>query len=413
MSPGARRAPRPARPRRGPAGDVGSTGPAGAAPPASVSASAGRVASLATIRSRCRSTSARRPASSVSSTAPVYGPRAGRPPATLRACSPTAAGSARTCRSAAGMVKAADRAAEIGADDDPGVHATTRQRGAAGRPPRGAAARSASGSTARTSRRSRSTPRTSSTSPGPTPTFHEQSIAVLANELRVAQGVRRGVRQRPHRVAPGRWRRGRASRGSADGHRARALSRGRGRREAPAMPRRRDRRSRTAPAAGSAWATTIEELAGIDSRRLSRGVPPTGSAFCLDTAHLWGAGYDIDTPAGVDGCSPRSTRAIGLDRLAMVHLNDSRSEPGSRADRHEHVGAGRIGETGSRRLLSHPRLAHVAVHPRDARHGRGLRRDQCHPRRGPRRRPSHSTRCPAAALHAAQRRAAAARRRTT
>ena len=50
---------------------------------------------------------------------------------------------------------------------------------------------------------------------------------------------------------------------------------------------------------------------------------------------------------------------IGLQRLVMVHLNDSRSELGSRTDRHEHLGAGRIGPAGLARVLCHPRLAHV------------------------------------------------------
>jgi hypothetical protein len=51
---------------------------------------------------------------------------------------------------------------------------------------------------------------------------------------------------------------------------------------------------------------------------------------------------------------------IGLERLVLVHLNDSRSERGSRADRHEHVGAGRIGSAGLARMLTHPSTAHVA-----------------------------------------------------
>ena len=50
---------------------------------------------------------------------------------------------------------------------------------------------------------------------------------------------------------------------------------------------------------------------------------------------------------------------VGLDRLHMVHLNDSRSELGSRADRHEHVGAGRIGGEGLARMATHPALGHV------------------------------------------------------
>jgi hypothetical protein len=54
--------------------------------------------------------------------------------------------------------------------------------------------------------------------------------------------------------------------------------------------------------------------------------------------------------------------SVGLNRLRMVHLNDSRSELGSRADRHEHIGAGRIGGAGLRRILVHPRLAHVTYY---------------------------------------------------
>ncbi|MGZ8513604.1 MAG: TIM barrel protein, partial [Candidatus Limnocylindrales bacterium] len=53
---------------------------------------------------------------------------------------------------------------------------------------------------------------------------------------------------------------------------------------------------------------------------------------------------------------------IGLDRLVMVHLNDSKSERGSRMDRHEHVGAGQIGPAGLGHLLRHPRLRHVAYY---------------------------------------------------
>ena len=74
--------------------------------------------------------------------------------------------------------------------------------------------------------------------------------------------------------------------------------------------------------------------------RAPRACRRRASAFCLDTAHLWGAGYPIDTAAGVDEVLAAFDEQIGLDRLVMVHLNDSRSERGSRADRHEHVGAG-------------------------------------------------------------------------
>jgi len=105
---------------------------------------------------------------------------------------------------------------------------------------------------------------------------------------------------------------------------------------------------------GDTVGSTIEELAAIlegvaaDSDRL---------AFCLDTAHLWGAGYDISTAEGARSVVDRFDELVGIERLAMVHLNDSRSALASRADRHEHIGAGRIGPLGLGTLLRDRRLA--------------------------------------------------------
>jgi deoxyribonuclease-4 len=99
----------------------------------------------------------------------------------------------------------------------------------------------------------------------------------------------------------------------------------------------------------------IEDLAAI-----LEGVDPSSArriAFCLDTAHLWGAGYDISSADAAQGVLDRFDGLIGLDRLALVHLNDSRSELGSRNDRHEHVGAGEIGPVGLAAFLRDPRLA--------------------------------------------------------
>ncbi len=84
-------------------------------------------------------------------------------------------------------------------------------------------------------------------------------------------------------------------------------------------------------------------------------------AFCLDTAHLWGAGYDVSTADGARAVIDEFERLIGLDRLALVHLNDSRSLLGSRTDRHEHVGAGRIGPMGLRAILTDTRLAEAGT----------------------------------------------------
>lgn len=102
--------------------------------------------------------------------------------------------------------------------------------------------------------------------------------------------------------------------------------------------------------------TTVEELADIAEAIAARGVPERRIGFCLDTAHAWGAGYRLSDPAAADALLERFDELIGLGRLPMVHLNDSKSELGSRNDRHEHVGAGRIGEAGVAHLLRHPDL---------------------------------------------------------
>jgi deoxyribonuclease-4 len=105
---------------------------------------------------------------------------------------------------------------------------------------------------------------------------------------------------------------------------------------------------------GDTLGGTIEELAAI----LEAVAPGDAGqlAFCLDTAHLWGAGYDISTAAGATSALDRFDELIGLERLALVHLNDSRSLLGSRGDRHEHIGAGRIGAEGLAAFLRDPRL---------------------------------------------------------
>lgn len=103
---------------------------------------------------------------------------------------------------------------------------------------------------------------------------------------------------------------------------------------------------------GDMLGSHIEDLAAILD-----GVGSGRLALCLDTAHLWGAGYDVSTEVGATEVIDRFERLIGLDRLPLVHLNDSRSRLGSRQDRHEHVGAGNIGPVGLGAVLRDPRLA--------------------------------------------------------
>jgi deoxyribonuclease-4 len=111
---------------------------------------------------------------------------------------------------------------------------------------------------------------------------------------------------------------------------------------------------------GDAVGSTMVEVGAVLRAIEEADVPPTRVGVCLDTAHAWSAGYAIDRAAGVDDLLEEVEAEIGLGRLAVVHLNDSRAELGSRVDRHEHIGAGRIGPAGLRRILDHPALAEAA-----------------------------------------------------
>ena len=110
---------------------------------------------------------------------------------------------------------------------------------------------------------------------------------------------------------------------------------------------------------GSSVGASIEELVAIAERAAALGVAERRLGFCLDVAHAWGAGVAMDDPDASDAWLEAFDRALGLDRLRMIHFNDSRSERGSRTDRHEHVGAGQIGARGLAHLLAHPRLRDV------------------------------------------------------
>ncbi|WP_254832779.1 deoxyribonuclease IV [Haloglomus salinum] len=86
-----------------------------------------------------------------------------------------------------------------------------------------------------------------------------------------------------------------------------------------------------------------------------------GLEVCLDTAHMFAAGYDISTPAGVDETFAAFADTVGLDRLACVHLNDSKHECGTNKDEHAHIGEGHIGEDGMRAFVNHDAVADVPL----------------------------------------------------
>jgi len=91
-----------------------------------------------------------------------------------------------------------------------------------------------------------------------------------------------------------------------------------------------------------------------DIRRIVDGIDDKKRiGICLDTAHAFAAGYDIRTPDGVDQTLRKFELTIGLGRLKVIHLNDSKGELGCGRDRHEHIGLGYIGEEGFRALFKH------------------------------------------------------------
>ena len=90
---------------------------------------------------------------------------------------------------------------------------------------------------------------------------------------------------------------------------------------------------------GSCLGSEFEHLAYI----ISRVREPQRLCICLDTAHIFAAGYDIGSEEGIRKTFREFDRVVGRDRLAAIHVNDSKAVRGSRVDRHEHIGKGKIG----------------------------------------------------------------------
>jgi deoxyribonuclease-4 len=101
----------------------------------------------------------------------------------------------------------------------------------------------------------------------------------------------------------------------------------------------------------------FEHLAEIIDRL--GGTPRVG--VCLDTCHLLAAGYDICTPEGYRRTFREFDRLVGLERLKVFHLNDSKKPCGSRVDRHEHIGKGCLGLDPFRWLLNDRRFRHLPM----------------------------------------------------
>ena len=105
---------------------------------------------------------------------------------------------------------------------------------------------------------------------------------------------------------------------------------------------------------GTALGSRFAELGWL----LGRSRHAHNLGVCIDTCHIFAAGYDLRDAAAYERTMDELEREVGLARVHFVHLNDSKKGLGSRVDRHEHIGRGEIGDEGFRLLLNDPRFAY-------------------------------------------------------
>jgi deoxyribonuclease-4 len=122
----------------------------------------------------------------------------------------------------------------------------------------------------------------------------------------------------------------------------------------------------TAGAVASTWSEAARLFELVDDPRLR---------LCGDTCHLFVTGYALDEPAGVGACFEELRSSALADRLTLIHANDAKFPRGSRRDRHENIGDGRIGLEGFRAILAQPEVAEISVIVETPRGGEAHRRD--------------------------------------
>src|SRR2546421_2861568 len=103
---------------------------------------------------------------------------------------------------------------------------------------------------------------------------------------------------------------------------------------------------------GTAVGARLEEVGAILG-----GLRDLPAGACLDTAHLFAAGYDIKSEAGLASTIAQIENTVTLDNVPIFHVNDSKIPLGGRVDRHEHIGKGKIGKEAFVRILQHPQLS--------------------------------------------------------
>ena len=104
---------------------------------------------------------------------------------------------------------------------------------------------------------------------------------------------------------------------------------------------------------GTAIGSRLEEVGEIVAGLL-RDLP---AGACLDTAHLFAAGYDIKSEKGLASTIEQIENTVAVENVPVFHVNDSKIPLGGRVDRHEHIGKGKIGKEAFARILQHPRLS--------------------------------------------------------
>lgn len=104
---------------------------------------------------------------------------------------------------------------------------------------------------------------------------------------------------------------------------------------------------------GTGLGSSFTELAYI----LDNSKFPELLGVCVDTCHIFAAGYELRTVDGYEATLAALASSVGLDKIRFFHLNDSKKELGSRVDRHEHIGKGAIGLSGFKNLLNDKRFA--------------------------------------------------------
>ena len=104
---------------------------------------------------------------------------------------------------------------------------------------------------------------------------------------------------------------------------------------------------------GTGLGSRFEELASI----IQNSRFPDKLGVCVDTCHIFAAGYDIRSPESYQATMDEFDQLVGIERIKFFHLNDSKKGLASRVDRHEHIGKGEIGIEGFRNLLNDPRFS--------------------------------------------------------